>query len=109
MPTTTEHPRMPVEQRVPLAAAFALDHTQGFTLAKLADALHCSQGVASYTLAGLGRRLAHSPIAVSDMTREGLGPREGWERTSDDHHGDLHRYRLTVRKASKGLKKAGGG
>ena len=32
-----------------------------------------------------------------------LAAREGWEPTSDDHHGDLHLYRLTVREAIKGL------
>lgn len=102
MPTTTERPRMPVEQRVPLAAAFALAHAEGFTLATLADALHCSEGVASFTLVELKRQLAASPIQVRDMSRPGGPPRTGWSPT-DDHHHDRDLYLLTVREASKGL------
>lgn len=55
---TTEHPRTPVEQRVLDVAAFALKHPEGFTLKKLAEALDCSEGVASYTLAALELQLA---------------------------------------------------
>ena len=102
--TQTDHPRLPVSERVPLAAAFALLHAaDGFTNRMLAEALNCSEEVARYTRLELQRQLARSPIRLSDMARAGGPPRTGWAQDADDHHHDRHLYRLTVREASKDL------
>jgi hypothetical protein len=94
----TEHPRMRLEHRVPLAAAFALAHAgEGFTIPMLAAALDCSNDVAGYTRAELERQLADTPIQLRDMSRASLQPRQGWLATDEDHHHDRHLYRLTPR------------
>jgi hypothetical protein len=85
----TGHPRMRLEHRVSLAAAFALAHVgEGFTIPMLAAALDCSEEVAGYTRSELERQLAASPIQLRDI---------GWTPTDEDHHHDRHLYCLAPR------------
>jgi len=81
-----DHPRMPLRERVPLAAAFALEHVaKGFTDRQLAGALNCSRDVAQYTRAELQHQLADSPIRLVE---------DGWQAVDDNSHHDVRRYRL---------------
>ena len=69
----TGHPRMRLEHRVPLAAAFALAHAgEGFTIPMLAAALDCSEEVAGYTRSELERGLR--PRRSSSATSAGRRP-----------------------------------
>jgi hypothetical protein len=79
--------------RIRKAAELALKHAaDGFTIPMLAEALGCSEQVASKTRAELERQLEDSPIQLRDMAGSGT-PRNGWA-TGDDHHHDRHLYRL---------------